>query len=95
MDGVAISIQLNSEILSIVVGAVRIIINLAVNFVTFFYKLTDMICHFEKYLILLVDFARAAYDIKLLQEVVALVYGNLLEICGKARRVFIDASARK
>jgi hypothetical protein len=95
MDGVAIGIQSNPEISSIVVGAVRVVINLAVNFVTFFHKLTDMICHFEKYLTLLADFARGAHDINLLQEAVATVYGDLLEFCGKARRVFVDASARK
>jgi hypothetical protein len=91
MEGVAIGIQSNPEISSIVVGAVRVFINVAVNFVTFFHKLTDMICQFENYLSPLADYARASHDIESLQEAVATVYGDLLEFCGKAHRVFVDA----
>jgi hypothetical protein len=95
MEGVAIGIQSNPEISSLVVGAVRVVINVAVNFVTFFHKLTDMICQFENYLSPLADYARASHDIELLQEAVATVYGDLLEFCGKAHRVFVDASGCK
>jgi ankyrin repeat domain-containing protein 50 len=95
MDGVAIGVQSNPEISSIVVGAVRVVINIAVNFVTFFHKLTDMICQFESYLSPLADYARASHDIESLQEAVATVYGDLLDFCGRARRVFVDASGCK
>jgi ankyrin repeat domain-containing protein 50 len=95
MDGVAIGIQSNPEISSIVVGAVRVVINVAVNFVTFFHKLTDMICQFENYLLPLADYARVSHDIPSLQEAVATVYGDLLDFCGKAHRVFIDTNGHK
>ena len=95
MEGVVIGIQSNPEISSIVVGAVRVVINVAVNFVTFFHKLTDMICQFENYLSPLADYARASHDIELLQEAVVTVYGDLLEFCGKAHRIFVDARGCK
>lgn len=47
MGGVAIGAQSNPDISSIVVGAVRVVIDLAVQFVTFFEKLTDMLGRFE------------------------------------------------
>ena len=95
MDGVVIGIQSNPEISCLVVGAVRVVINIAVNFVTFFHKLTDMICQFENYLLPLADYARASHDISSLQEVVAAVYGDLLGFCAKVHRVFIDTSGHK
>jgi hypothetical protein len=92
MGGVAIGIQAYPEISSLVVGAVRIIIDLAIGFVTFFSKLTDMLCQFEDYLGPLTEYAKASQYSILLQEMVANVYGNLLEFCRKARRVFVDAN---
>jgi ankyrin repeat domain-containing protein 50 len=95
MGGVSAAIQSNPEISSIVVGAVRIVIDIAVQFVTFFHKLTDMICHFENYLAPLAEYSRSSPDMDSLQEAVAAVYGDLLEFCGKARRVFVDDRGRK
>jgi hypothetical protein len=90
MGGVAIGIQAGPAISSIVVGAVRIVIDLAIGFVTFFSKLTDMLCQFEDYLGPLAEYAKAPHNLALVQEAVANVYGDLLDFCQKARRVFID-----
>jgi hypothetical protein len=92
MGGVAIGIQAYPEISSLVVGAVRIIIDLAIGFVTFFSKMTDMLCQFEDYLGPLAEYAKASQDSKLLKDRVANVYGNMLEFCQKARRVFVDTN---
>ncbi len=91
MGGVAIGVQAYPEISSLVVGAVRIVIDLAIDFVTFFSKLTDMLCQFEDYLRPLAEYAKASEDFELVQETVANVYGDLLDFCKKARCVFVDA----
>ena len=91
MGGVAIGIQAYPEISSLVVGAVRIVIDLAIDFVTVFSKLTDMLRQFEDYLRPLAEYAKASEDFELVQETVANVYGDLLDFCKKARCVFLDA----
>ena len=90
MGGVAIGVQAYPEISSLVVGAVRIVIDLAIDFVAFFSKLTDMLCQFEDYLRPLAEYAKASQDFALVQETVANVYGDLLDFCKKARHVFVD-----
>lgn len=92
MGAVAIGIQAYPEISSLVVGAVRIVIDLAIGFVTFFEKLTDMLCQFEDYLGPLAEYAAVSHDLALVQETVANVYGDLLEFCRKARSVFVDTN---
>jgi len=95
MRGVAIGIQSNPEISSIVVGAVRVVIDVALHFVTFFHKLTDMICQFEKYLAPLGDYAKVSHDMLSLQEAVVAVYGDLLKFCWKTHKIFVDAHGNK
>ena len=92
MGGIAIGIQGHPEISSLVVGAVRIVIDLAIDFTTFFSKLTDMLCQFEDYLGPLAEYAKLSQDSILVQETVAKVYGDLLDFCQKARSIFLDAS---
>jgi hypothetical protein len=89
MGGVAIGIQASPEISSLVVGAVRIVIDLALTFTIFFGKLTDMVCTFEDYLGPLVVYARAA-DIELVEKAVVSIYVNILDFGWKARHVFIE-----
>ena len=94
MGGVAIGIQAYPEILSLAVGAVRVVIDLAIGFSTFFSRLSDMLSQFEDYLGPLVEYAKASEYQKLVQETVANVYGNLLEFCQGARRVFGNSKGR-
>ncbi|OCK94501.1 uncharacterized protein K441DRAFT_636242, partial [Cenococcum geophilum 1.58] len=95
MGGVAIGIQSNPETSCIVVGAVRVVLDIAINFVCFFKKLTDMICEFEDYLAPLADYATASHDIESLQEMVAMVYGDLIEFCRKAYTIFMNAHGHR
>lgn len=90
MGGVSIGIQASPEISSLVVGSVRVVIDLALNFATYFSKLTDMICTFEDYLGPLAEYAKAA-DESLVEMTVVNAYANVLTFCWKARRVFVDA----
>lgn len=91
MGGVAIGIQASPEVSSLVVGAVRIVIDLALKFTTFFGRLTEMICTFEDYLEPLAEYAKAA-DIERIEKSVANAYANVLNFGWKARHVFVDAS---
>lgn len=95
MGGIAIGIQAYPEISSLVVGAVRIVIDLAIDFVQFFSKLADMLCQFEDYLEPLADFATGSQDSVLVQKTVANVYGDLLDFCQKARRIFVDTNEKQ
>jgi hypothetical protein len=89
MGGVAIGIQASPEISSLVVGAVRIVIDLALTFTIFFSKLTDMVCTFEDYLGPLAEYARTK-RIELVEKAVVSIYVNILDFGWKARYVFID-----
>lgn len=91
MGGVAIGAQSNPDISCIVVGAVRVVIDLAVQFMTFFEKLTDMLGRFEDWLAPLAEYSKASRDVDLIHETVAKVYGDLLHFCSGARRVFLGS----
>jgi hypothetical protein len=91
MGGVTIGLQASPEISSLVVGSVRIVIDLALKFTMYFSKLTDMICTFEDYLGPLAEYAKAA-DIDVVETIVVNAYANVLSFGWKARRVFVDAN---
>jgi hypothetical protein len=91
MGGVAIGIQASPEISSLVVGAFRIVIDLALKFAMFFTKLADMVCIFQEYLAPLAEYAKSA-DIELVGNTVVSAYASMLEFGWKARRVFVNDS---
>ena len=91
MGGVAIGIQASPEVSSLVVGSVRVVIDLALNFTMYFSKLIDMVCTFEDYLGPLAAYAQAA-DIDLVEKTVVSAYANVLDFGWKARRVFVDVN---
>jgi hypothetical protein len=95
MGGVAIGIQANPDLSAIIVGGVRVVIDLAVDFAEFFSKLTDMLCQFEEYLSALAALAEACQDASLVVEALAGAYGDIIEFCEKARAVFIGSDDKK
>jgi ankyrin repeat domain-containing protein 50 len=95
MAGVAIGIQAHPDIASIVVGAVRIVIDLAVSFVTFFARLSEMLCRFSDFLAPLTKYAEVSTKDELVQESLANVYADLLQFCHRARGIFIDQKGVK
>jgi hypothetical protein len=95
MAGVAIGIQANPDISSIAVGAVRIVINLALSFVTFFARFSEMLSRFSDFLTPLTQYAEASTKAELIQESLANVYMDLLQFCDRARHVFIDQKGLK
>jgi hypothetical protein len=90
MAGIAIGVQANPDISSIIVGAVRVVIDLAVNFVKFFTRLSEMLSRFGDFLGPLTEYAKASEQKILVRDTLANVYGDLLRLCTQARRVFID-----
>ncbi|KAI9860062.1 MAG: hypothetical protein M1813_006410, partial [Trichoglossum hirsutum] len=89
MGGVAIAIQSNPDISALVVGAVRVVIDVAIKFVTFFSRLTDMMLRLSDHLEHLAEYAKAA------REAVAKVYGDLLDFCRQARHAFVDEQGKE
>lgn len=95
MGGIAIGIQAQPEISALVVGAVRIVIDLAIDFVNFFSKLSEMLCQFQEYLEVLSKYAKASENDCLGQETIAKVYGDLLDFCRLSRKVFVDSNGNR
>jgi ankyrin repeat domain-containing protein 50 len=95
MAGIAIGIQANPDVSSIVVGAVRIVIGLALSFVTFFARFSEMLSRFSDFLAPLAKYAEASTKEELIQESLASVYTDLLQFCCRAHHVFIDQKGLK
>jgi hypothetical protein len=94
MGGITFALQANPD-LSLLVGGVRVVVDLAISFVEFFEKLTEMMCQFEDHLPALADFAEACQDSALVVEAVAGAYGDILDFCEKARAVFVRTDGEK
>ncbi|KAJ4288061.1 hypothetical protein N0V90_012078 [Kalmusia sp. IMI 367209] len=94
MGGVAIGIQADPAISAPVVGAVRVAIDLGLQFTRFFPRLSDMVCEFDDYLGPLAEHSRAA-DVELVESAVISVYTTILNFSWKARCVFVDANGNK
>jgi hypothetical protein len=90
MAGVALGIQANPDISSIVVGAVRVVIDLAIDFVGFFAKLSEMLDRFNDFLGPLAKYATSSGGDKLIQESLINIYVDLLAFFRHARSVFVD-----
>jgi hypothetical protein len=77
------------------VGAVQLVVSLTIEFVTFFDRLTDMLNCFNDYLNPLAEYSKASNTSQLILRTLASVYGDLLEFCSAARRVFVDNSGAR
>ncbi|KAK2760285.1 hypothetical protein FQN54_002353 [Arachnomyces sp. PD_36] len=93
MAGITIVSQSHPEIASLAVGGVRLVIDFAIRFVTFFIKLTDAICNFTDYLEPLGKYATSKDPI--IVNAVAAAYGDLLDFCGEVRSVFMDGGEER
>ncbi|MCJ1344657.1 hypothetical protein MMC31_002860 [Peltigera leucophlebia] len=90
LRSIAIAIQSNPEISSLIVGGVRFILDLGLNFVAFFRKLSDMIEELFDYIDPLQQFDYASDESDLVCKTLSDVYGDLLDFCRQARRIFAD-----
>lgn len=90
MGGVAIGIQASPDISSLVVGGVRVIIDVVVRFVEYFDRFTAMLCRFENWLQPLEEYCLNISEDDLVLGAVANVYGDLLKFCYKACNIFTN-----
>jgi hypothetical protein len=95
MGGVVIAIQANPDLSSIIVGGIRVVIDLAIDFVQFFDKLTDMLCQLQDYLAPLSVLAKAGKYSQILIEALVDAYADILDFCWKARKVFVDSDGKR
>ena len=93
MAGITLFIQANPDVSALVVGGVRLVIDVATNFIDFFPKLSNMLCRFGNFLAPLTEYAKASERQDLVLETLANVYGDLLRFCKQAHDVFIDQGA--
>lgn len=77
MGGVTIAIQASPDIASLVVGGVRLAIDVVVRFVEFFAKFSEMLCRFGDWLQPLELYSKDCKQ-DILVDAVAEVYGDLL-----------------
>ncbi|MCJ1344810.1 hypothetical protein MMC31_003013 [Peltigera leucophlebia] len=90
LASIAIAIQSNPDISSLIVGGLKFILDLAVKYVTFFKKLTDMIDELFGYLATLREFDCGSGSSDLVRKTVSDVYGDLLDFCRQVRLLFLD-----
>ena len=87
MQGVAIGIQASPDISSLVVGGFKLILDVALKYVEYFKKLTEMIGRLADHLSHLEEFSKHA-NISIVQTSAINVYGGLLRFCRAAHLVF-------
>lgn len=90
MGGIAIGIQASPDISSLVVGGVRVVIDIFVRFVEYFEKFTEMLCRFSDWLRPLEEYCKKSAVDSLIVDTVATIYGDLLKFCQEGYRIFTD-----
>lgn len=91
--GVSIGIQASPEISSLVIGGAKLIIDIAMNFVDFFQKLTSMLHDLSDNLDYLEEFSKHK-DNDLIMRSAKNVYGGHLDFYHHAYRVFRDGKGQ-
>ncbi|KAH7319047.1 hypothetical protein BKA65DRAFT_556477 [Rhexocercosporidium sp. MPI-PUGE-AT-0058] len=89
MRSVSICIQQSPEISSLVVGGIRLVIDLVAKFVQFYNKLSQMICQMVDYLEIFDQYSNFSHE-TIVHEALVDIYGDLLAFCVESRRVFVD-----
>ncbi|QKX60625.1 uncharacterized protein TRUGW13939_07771 [Talaromyces rugulosus] len=90
MAGVTIGMQAYPDVSSIVVGIVRVVINIAVKYFEYYEKLTGMLERLSDHLQVLDLFTRNKSEEPLLHSTLVAIYVNILAFCRYARRAFVD-----
>ncbi|KAL0632593.1 hypothetical protein Q9L58_008524 [Maublancomyces gigas] len=83
-------LQQAEPISSLVIGGATLVIQLGLKFVEFFEKLTDMMRVIGEHLGYLSKYATGFMGSPEVQQALARAYGDLLEFCQGARKVFTD-----
>lgn len=88
MGGISIAIQASPDISSLVVGGIRLALDIVVRFVEFFDKFSEMLLRFGEWLPLLESYSKNS-KLDIIVDAVANVYGDLLKFSGEACRIFL------
>lgn len=91
LGGVSIAVQANPNISSIVVGSLKLIVDVALGFSKFFSKLIDMLDRLTGFLAPLERYAEQ-FDLANVGTALVDVYGDILDFCRAAGTVFLDKS---
>ncbi|KAM0723401.1 hypothetical protein Q7P37_000387 [Cladosporium fusiforme] len=75
---------------SIAIGAARVVFDIALGFLAFFSKLTDMISRLSDFVEPLLVYSTIPEHHTSLQNAVIAVYGDILRFCQKSHAVFVD-----
>lgn len=95
LGGVGIAIQQSPDVSSLVVGGVRLLVDLAKDFASFFDRLSRMMAEFDDLLDVLAEYPQTAHDNSLICTTLAAVYGDILKFYQDARRVFINRNQER
>ena len=90
---VAIGIQANPDIVSLIVGGIKVVVDIALKYIEFFKRLFEMIGRLTEHLRHLQEFAKIS-DSGIIQTATANVYGGVLRFCHEAYLVFQDEQDR-
>lgn len=80
---------------TLVIGAVRAVFDVALGFLAFFSKLSDMISRLSDFMEPLNGYASVPEHHTALQDAVADAYGNIIRFCQKAHGIFMDERGRR
>ncbi|KAK0130385.1 hypothetical protein ONS96_000905 [Cadophora gregata f. sp. sojae] len=89
MTSIGIAIQHSPEISSLVIGGVRLIIDLVAKFVQFYNKLSQMICQMVDYVAVFDQYSKHCSS-TIVRQALADIYCDLLNFCVHSRRVFVN-----
>ncbi|CRG86823.1 Voltage-dependent N-type calcium channel subunit alpha-1B [Talaromyces islandicus] len=95
MAGVTIGMQAHPDVSSIVVGIVRVVINIAVKYFEYYEKLSEMLERLSDQLHILDLFTRNNSNEPLLHSTLVAIYGSILAFCRYARRAFVGQGNMK
>ncbi|KAA8902670.1 ankyrin repeat-containing domain protein [Sphaerosporella brunnea] len=91
---IAIMVGHSPSISSLVVGGVKVIVQLGLNFAAFFEKLTDMMDNLSRHLGYLSKYAESFRASAEVQTALSAAYRDLLEFFSGARKVFVDKDGK-
>lgn len=93
LGGISIAIQANPDISSIVVGGVKLIVDVAMGFTKFFGKLVDMFDRLSDIMASLERYAERL-ELSIVRDALVNVYGDVLDFYRASIALFLDRDGR-
>jgi len=93
LGGISIAIQANPDISSIAVGGVKLIVDIAMGFTTFFGKLVDMFDRLSDIMAPLERYTKRL-ELSIVRDALVNVYGDVLDFYTASTALFLDRDGR-